>query len=43
MFKEIKEEIRFIKENPIVILLLLTVTGILPSLSIGIIYKILGV
>lgn len=40
--KEITEEISFIKENPRGILLIITITGILPSLCIGILYKILG-
>lgn len=43
MIKELKEEIKFIKENPVVILILLTVTGILPAFCCGILFKIFGV
>ena len=43
MIKELMEEIKFIVENLAVILILLTVTGILPSLACGILFKIFGV
>lgn len=42
MIKEIKEEIKFIKENPALILILLTITGILPAFGCGILFKIFG-
>lgn len=42
MIKEILEEIKFIKENPVCIFLILTITGILPSTLIGIMSKILS-
>ena len=42
--KEIKEEIIFIIENPIISLLGLgTISGILPSLFIGYLGKLLGI
>lgn len=41
MIKEIKEEIKFVKENPILTLLVIgTFTGILPSLACSFIEKI---
>lgn len=43
MIKEIKEEIKFVKENPVVILILLIVTGILPAICCGILFKIFGI
>ena len=43
MIKELKEEIKFIIENPMMILVLLTITGILPSLVCGILSKFLGI
>lgn len=42
MIKEIKEEFKFIKENPVVILILLTVSGILPAICCGILFRIFG-
>lgn len=42
MIKEIKEEIKFLINNPVLILILLTITGILPSFIAGILFKILG-
>ena len=43
MIKELREEIKFVKENPVAILLLLTVTGILPAIFCGILFKIFGI
>ena len=41
--KEIKEELRFIKENPVLTLFVVgTFTGILPSFACGILYKIVS-
>lgn len=40
--KEIAEEINFIKQNPKCILLLGTITGIIPSIACGILFKIFG-
>lgn len=41
MIKELKEEIKFAKENPILTLIVIgTFTGILPSLAISFIQKI---
>lgn len=41
MIKEIKEELRFIKENPMLTLFIVgTFTGILPSLAYSFIEKI---
>ena len=42
MIKELKEEIKFIIENPKVILVLLTISGILPALVCGMLFKMLG-
>lgn len=44
MIKELKEEIKFIIENPIVCLIGLgTITGILPALLIGAMTKLFGI
>lgn len=40
--KELEEEINFIKENSTAALVLLTISGILPSLACGILFKIFG-
>lgn len=42
MIREIEEEVKFLIKNPILILLLLTVTGLIPSLIAGFMFKILG-
>lgn len=42
MIREIEEEVKFLIKNPILILLLLTVGGLIPSLIVGVIFKILG-
>lgn len=42
MIREIEEEVKFLIKNPILILLLLTVSGLIPSLIVGVIFKILG-
>ena len=44
MIKEIREEIRFIVKNPLMSLLVIgTITGILPSLLCGFLGKIFGI
>lgn len=44
MIKELKEEIKFIIENPVICLIGLgTMTGILPSILMAILYKIFGI
>lgn len=44
MLKELKEEIKFIIENPLLSIVCIgTITGILPSLLIGFLYKIFGI
>ncbi len=40
--KEIFDEVKYIKENPVLILMLLIITGILPAICCGILYKIFG-
>lgn len=43
MLKEIKEELKFAIENPILTLIVIgTFTGILPSFACGILYKVLS-
>lgn len=42
MIREFEEEVKFLIKNPILILLLLTVSGLIPSLIVGVIFKILG-
>ena len=42
MIREIEEEVKFLIKNPILILILLTVSGLIPSLIVGVIFKILG-
>lgn len=42
MIREIEEEVKFLIKNLILILLLLTVSGLIPSLIVGVIFKILG-
>ena len=42
MIKEIIQEFKFLYENPIAILILLTITGIIPSLICGLLINIFG-
>lgn len=44
MIKELREEIKFIIENPLISLIGLgTITGVLPTILIIILYKIFGI
>ena len=40
--KEIIKEVKFLIKNPICIVILFTLTGIIPAIICGILFKILG-